>query len=322
VISSVLVTEVLSKEGMDLLEKRGFTILLPEENSQAAFEALLPQADAIVLRTNVQLNSACMEKAGSLKIVARTGAGYDNVDVSAATAHGVVVCNLVGVNSVSVAEHAVALILSLGKQLPYYDRAVRGGDWKARRSKASVELEGKTLGIAAMGNVGAKVARIGHDAFGMKILAYDPFVQDKFADYDYRFVDDLATLFRESDFVSLHLPSVPETRGVVNRDLLGLMKPTAYLVNTARGDLINENDLAAALREKRIGGAAVDVFSAEPPSDDNPLLGLENIILTPHVASLTREVTVKAAVGAAQAVIDLADGKEPKFMVNPEAIRK
>ncbi len=318
-ISTVLVTEILSPEGMDVLERRGFEILLPEENSQAAFERLLPRCHAIVLRTNVQVNADAIDKAPDLKIVVRTGAGYDNVDVDAATRRGVMVCNLVGVNSVSVAEHAVSLMMSLGKQLPYYDRSVRTGDWQARRSKASVELEGKTVGVAAMGNVGAKVAAMCHDAFGMQVVAYDPFVKDRFSDHDYRFVDDLESLFAASDFISLHLPSVPDTRGVVNARLLSSMKESAYLINTARGDLINEEDLAAALRERRIAGAALDVFSSEPPPENHPLFSLDNIILTPHVASLTWEVTVKAAIGAAQAVVDLADGKTPRFVVNPVA---
>ena len=319
-ISTVIVTEALSREGMELLENRKFRILLPEENNQTAFEALLPEAEAIVLRTNVEVSAACVEKAPNLQIIARTGAGYDNVDVDAATRAGVLICNLVGVNSVSVAEHALSLILSLGKQLPFYDRAVREGNWQARRSKASVELEGKTLGVAALGNVGSRVARIAHDAFGMRIVAYDPYVKEQFALYDYRFADGLEELFRESDFVSLHLPSTPETKGVVNRDLLSVMKPGAYLVNTARGDLVNQEDLVAALRNGTIGGAALDVFPEEPPGKDNPLNGLSNVILTPHVASLTKEVTVKAAIGAAQAVVDLADGKEPKFIVNRDVL--
>jgi D-3-phosphoglycerate dehydrogenase len=320
VITSVVVTEKLSSEGMNILEKRGFKVSLPERNDQSAFEKLLPEAEAIVLRTNVQINAACFDKAPKLKIIARTGAGYDNVDVKTASKHGVLVCNLVGVNSESVAEHAIALIVALGKQLPYYDRAVRSGDWQARRSKASIELEGKTLGVAAMGNVGAKVAQMAHDAFSMRILAYDPYVKDRFADYDYRFVDDLKDLFRESDFVTLHLPSVPETKGIVNRDLLALMKPGAYLINTARGDLVVEADLVETLRSKNLGGAALDVFEEEPPAPDNPLFGLDNVILTPHVASLTKEVTAKAAVGAAQAVVDYADGKIPRFVVNRESI--
>jgi len=322
VISTVVVTEKLTPEGMDVLAKRGFTVLLPRENSQEAFEELLPDAEAIVLRTNVTVTAACMEKAPKLRIVARTGAGYDNVDVEAATERGVMVCNLVGVNSVSVAEHAVALIMTMMKQLPFYDRETRAGNWKARRSNAAVELEGKTVGVAAMGNVGSKVAKICHDAFGMKVLAFDPYVRDRFAGFEYTFVDDLATLFRESDVVSLHLPSTEQTKGVVNRDLLSQMKRTAYLVNTARGDLINEDDLAAALRDEKIGGAALDVFGQEPPSEDSPLMGLSNIVLTPHIASLTKEVTVKMAIGAAQAVVDLADGKEPEFIVNREVLKR
>jgi len=320
VISTVLVTEALSPEGTAVLTGRGLNVVVPQQNSQEAFEACLADADAIVLRTNVTVTAECLDKAPNLKIVARTGAGYDNVDVQAATAKKVLVCNLVGVNSVSVAEHATALVLALAKQLPLYDRAVRAGDWKARRNKAAMELEGKTLGVAAMGNVGSKVARICHDAFGMEVLAFDPYVKDRFSGFDYTFVDDLETLFARSDFISLHLPSLPETKGVVNRELLSRMKSTAYLINTARGDLINETDLAEALSSRTIAGAALDVFADEPPADDNPFKSIDNVLLTPHVASLTQEVSVKAAIGAAQAVVDLADGKTPEFVVNREVL--
>lgn len=319
-ISNVVVTERLSDQGMELLDRKGFSVRLPEENSQGAFEVLLPDAEGIVLRTNVGVDASAIAKAPNLKIVARTGAGYDNVDVDAATKAGVVVCNLVGVNSVSVAEHALSLLLSLGKQLPRYDKALRAGDWQARRSKAAIELEGKTLGVAAMGNVGSRIARMAHDALGMRITAYDPYVADQYRDYDYEFVDSLEALFEGADFITLHLPSLPETKGVVNGKLLSRMKPGAYLINTARGDLVNEEDLAEALREGRIGGAAIDVFAEEPPAADNPLLGLDNVILTPHVASLTKEVTVKAAVGAAQAIADFSDGKRPAYVVNPDAL--
>jgi D-3-phosphoglycerate dehydrogenase len=315
-IHTVLISESLHSEGLRLLEERDFLITTLSENSQRAFEEALPDAEAVVLRTNVAMTRDSIDKASKLKIIARTGAGVDNVDVKAATAKGILVCNLVGVNSVSVAEHTVALILSLGKQLPFFDRSVRAGDWQARRAKVSLELRGKTVGVVAMGNVGAKVAQMCHEGFGMRILAYDPFVQDKFADYDYRFVEDLRTLFGESDFVTLHCPNLPETRGLAGREMIGVMKPTAFLINAARGEIIDEPALIEALRERRIAGAGIDVFATEPLPIDHPLCKLDNVILTPHCASLTNEVTAQSAVGAAQAIIDFADGKEPQFVFN------
>lgn len=315
-IQKVLLSEASRDTGVDLLESKGFEVLVPAENSQEAFEAQLPEAEGIVLRTNVQMHAQAIAKAPNLKIMARTGAGVDNVDLDAATKRGILVCNLVGINSVSVAEHALSFILSLGKQLPFYDKAMRTGEWKLRRSKAGIELEGKVLGVAGIGNIGARVARMCHEGFGMKVMAFDPYAKDKFAGYDYTFVDDLEALFSQADFVTLHLPSLPETKKVVNKELLSVMKPTAYLINTARGDVIDEEALADALREKRIAGAALDVYEEEPPAEDHPFVGLSNAILTPHVASLTKEVTVKASYGAAKAIVDYAEGRTPDFVYN------
>ncbi len=315
-IKKVLLSEPSQDSGVELLKSKNLQLLVPRENSQAAFEELLPEAEGIVLRTNVQMPAEVIDKAPKLKVVARTGAGVDNVDIDAATKRGIVVCNLVGINSVSVAEHTVSLILALGKQLPFYDDAMRSGEWQLRRSKAGIELEGKILGVAGIGNIGARVAKACHDGFGMKIFAFDPYAKDKFADYDYTFVDDLEALFTESDFVSLHLPSLPETKKVVNRDLLRLMKPTAYLINTARGDVVDEEALADALRQKTIAGAGIDVYESEPPDPDHLFVGLSNAILTPHVASLTKEVTVKASYGAAKAIVDYAEGRTPDFVYN------
>lgn len=307
---------------MKVLERGGFQVTTLSENKQEAFDALLGDTDAVVLRTNVTMSRSSIEKAPRLQVIARTGAGVDNVDVDAATERGIRVCNLVGVNSVSVSEHTVGLIVSLGKQLQFFDREVRAGNWQSRRAKVSVELEGKTVGVVAMGNVGAKVAQKCHDGFGMKIIAYDPFVKERFSNFDYRFVDDVAELFRESDFVTLHCPNTPETRGLAGREMIGLMKPTAYLINAARGEIVDEPALIDALREKRIAGAGLDVFATEPLPVDHPLAKMGNVILTPHCSSLTSEVTAKSAAGAAQAIVDFAAGKEPEFVFNREALSR
>ncbi len=319
-IKRVVVSEASQDAGVQLLESEGFELLMPRENSQEAFEALLPKAEGIVLRTNVQLHAEAIAKAPNLRVVARTGAGVDNVDLTAATERGILVCNLVGINSVSVAEHTLSLLFALGKQIPFHDSAVRAGDWQSRRSKASVELEGKTLGVAGIGNIGARVAKVCHDALGMNVVAFDPYAKEKFSDFDYTFVDDLETLFAESDFITLHLPSLPETKKVVDRGLLSLMKPTAYLINTARGDVVDEDALAEVLREGRIAGAGIDVFETEPPGKDHPFVGFSNVILTPHVASLTKEVTVKASYGAAKAIVDYAEGRTPDSVYNAKAL--
>lgn len=315
-IQKVLISESLHPDGMKLLEDKGFDIVVNEEKTQEAFEKHLPDAEAVVLRTNVTMTAETFEAAKQLKVIARTGAGVDNVDVAAATSRGILVCNLPGVNSVSVAEHTAAMLLSLGKQLPYMDRSVREGNWQARRSKVSMELEGKILGVVAMGNVGSKVAQKLHYGFGMRVLAYDPYAKEKFVDYDYEFVDDVTELFKRSDFVALHCPNIPETRGLVTNETFDLMKPSAYLINTARGEIVVREALVDALKHKKIAGAALDVFEEEPLSPEDPLCNLDNVILSPHVAALTKEVTAKAAYGAAKAIADYAEGTEPASVYN------
>jgi D-3-phosphoglycerate dehydrogenase len=208
------------------------------------------------------------------------------------------------------------MIMHLAKQLSFMDRAVRDGNWKARNSNLSVELEGKVLGIVGMGNIGALVAKKCHDGFGMKILAYDPYVKERFKDYDYEFTDTLERLFKESDFITLHCPDTPQTKGMITRDLIYSMKTTAYLINAARGGVIDEQALIDALKEKRIAGAGLDVFQEEPPAPDNELLKLDNVILSPHSAALTKEATIRMSAEAAQAVVDYFEGRQPKYIYN------
>ena len=314
-MTRILLSQEIHSEGRKILNGN-FDILLPKDHSQEAFAAAAAEAEGIILRTRAHASRAVIDAAPKLKIISRTGAGVDNVDVEAATARGILVCNLPAVNNLSVAEHTIAMILSLAKDLPAMDRAVRCGAWEARNSGKPVELEGKTLGIVGMGNIGSLVARKCRLGLGMKILAYDPYAADKFAAEDYRFVTGLAELFTEADVVSLHCPSIPETRNLVTRELLFSMKNSAWIVNCARGGVVNEEALFEVLQTKRIAGAALDVFSVEPPPSDSPFLKLENIILSPHAAALTQEATIRMSTEAAQAVLDYFSGKKPRYIYN------
>lgn len=319
-MTKILLSQEIHPQGRKLLEGK-FQIVLPSDTSQEALEAAVQDVEAIILRTTSAVTPEVIAAAPKLKIISRTGAGVDNVAVDAATERGILVCNLPRVNALSVAEHAVSLMMSLAKDLPAMDRAVRGDRWKERNAGAAVELEGKTLGIVGMGGIGSLVAGKCSAGLGMKILAYDPYVRDQFGDKDYEFAPSLEDLFARADVVSLHCPNIPETKGMVTRDLLFAMKPNAYFINCARGEVVDEEALIDLLKERRIAGAGLDVFSREPPGADNPLLGLDNVILSPHSAALTQEATVRMSTEAAQAVIDFFEGGRPKFIYNAKELK-
>lgn len=317
----VLLSQEIHPEGRKLLEGK-FDVKVAPSAAEAELIEAVKDVEAIILRTNAKITRKIIENAAKLKIISRTGAGVDNVDVDAATEKGILVCNLPAVNNVSVAEHAVALIMHLAKQLSAMDKAVREGKWSIRNSNIAVELEGKILGVIGMGSIGALVAKKCHDGLGMKILAYDPYTKERFKDCDYEFVDDLKELFRRADFVTLHCPDTPQTRGMVTRNLIYSMKTTAYLINTARGTLIDEKALIDALKERRIAGAGLDVFTEEPPEKDNELLKLDNVVLSPHSAAMTKEATIRMSTEAVRAVIDYFEGRQPKHIFNSNELRK
>ncbi|ERM92432.1 3-phosphoglycerate dehydrogenase [Caldanaerobacter subterraneus subsp. yonseiensis KB-1] len=321
-MKKVLLSEEIHPDGRKMLEEKGIEIITAPDVKEETLISIVKDVEAIIVRSKAKITKEIIENAPKLKIISRTGAGVDNIDVNAATEKGILVCNLPAVNSVSVAEYTIAMILHLAKQLNLMDQAVRNGNWEIRNSSVSVEVEGKILGIVGMGNIGSLVAKKCHDGLGMKIVAYDPYVKEKFRGYNYKFVDTLEELFKKSDFITLHCPDMPETRGMITRELIYSMKPTAYLINVARGTVIDEQALIEALKEKRIAGAGLDVFQQEPPSRDNELLRLENVILSPHSAALTKEATVRMAVEAVQAVIDYFEGRQPKYIYNFKALKE
>lgn len=244
-------------------------------------------ADIIVTNKTI-INADVIGAASHLKLIAVTATGYNNIDIAAATKKGVIVCNVPGYGTQSVAQHTFALILELTNRAGTNAASVANGEWQTAKDwcysvKPVIELSGKTLGIIGMGKIGRQVATIAH-AFGMNILYYGGRTNDVYCKET-----GLYDVFIQSDFVSLHCPLTSENREFVNKELLGLMKPSAYLLNTARGLLINEKDLSQVLYQNKIAGAALDVLSVEPPEKDNPLIGLPNCIITPHNAWLSRE---------------------------------
>jgi phosphoglycerate dehydrogenase-like enzyme len=250
----------------------------------------------------------------TLRVIARVGVGYDAVDVAEATSRGIAVATAPGTNHDAVAEHTFAMILGLAKDLVNQHNGTKAGNWPRG---ANLPVRGQTLGIAGLGRIGKAVALRG-EAFGMRLLAYEPYPDTAFAAaHNVTFVP-FERLLAESDYLSLHLPYTPEVKYLINRDALARMKPTAFLVNTARGGLVCEADLLDALRSKRLAGAALDVFEEEP-SDKNPLFAFDNVLVTPHAAGGDLKSRDDMALSAAEAIVALSRGEWPaEKIVNPE----
>mgnify|MGYP000868663876 FL=1 len=314
----LLVAGKLHPSGLDLLQQaQDVTFDYVEEISESSYQAHLPKADGMVIRTQ-PLGAASIAKAPGLRIVSRHGVGYDAVDVPALNARGIPLCIVGDVNSSGVAEHAMMLILAATHRLIAADKATRSGDWGWRNGLQTHEVAGKRLLIVGFGRIGQKLAGMAK-AFGMEVHAHDPYIPaDRWPDLALR-EPDLAVALVRADAVSLHLPRAE--RAVIGPAELALMRPTAVVVNTARGGLVDETALADALRAGRLGGAGIEVFAAEPPGADHPLFALDRAVLTPHNAALTVECAERMAIASVQNVLDFFAGKlDPALVVNAAAI--
>jgi D-3-phosphoglycerate dehydrogenase / 2-oxoglutarate reductase len=312
-LNKVLVAQKASDRVLEMLQKAGEVTQVQEGNLNELKEKL-PATKAVLAGTWMKFNAELMDISPALKVISRTGAGVDNVDVDAATRRGILVLNTPTANTVSVAEHAVALLLTMSKQLAFLDASVRQGNFKARRLYLPVDVEGKTLGLIGCGNIGRMVAQKCRDAFHMRILGFDPFL--KAAPEGMALAGTIKEVLEQSDYVSLHLPYSAETRNLIDRKELSMMKPSAFLINTSRGGIVNEAALAEALNAGAIGGAALDVFEKEPPEPGSPLFSCKNLLMTPHSAALTRECVERVAICAAQGIVDYLSGRRPESVVN------
>jgi D-3-phosphoglycerate dehydrogenase / 2-oxoglutarate reductase len=304
---------------VDLLRNEGFEVVWPEQSvlftEEETVEAL--RGASAVIAGSEPYTDAVLDRLPGLRVIARSGVGYDMVDVEAATRHGVILAIAPGGNFHAVAEHTFALLLAFTRQIVSNDRDVRQGLWL---KTVLVPVRGQTLGIVGFGRIGRAVAARAI-AFGMKVVAFDPYPQEEFARSLGVELTDLDTLLAQSDFVTLHLPMSRETRGLINRATIARMKPGAVLLNTARGGLVAEDDLLAALRSGHLAGAALDVLAEEPPSPDHPLLSLDNVIISPHVASCDTLALADMPLEAARNIVDLAAGRWPEAAVVNAAIR-
>lgn len=275
---------------------------------------VIPAYDAVVVRSATSIDADVIAAGDNLKVIGRAGIGLDNVDVEAATRAGITVCNAPQSNIVSAAEHTVAMILALARNIPQAHSALREGRWERSRWNG-VEMHGKTLAILGLGRIGTLVAQR-CSSFGMRLKAYDPYVSaDRAARIGVELVDDVDAILRDADVVTVHLPKGPETVGLINAERLALMKTSALLVNVARGGIVDEAALAEALRDGGIAGAAIDVFETEPTTE-SPLFELDNVVVTPHLGASTREAQDKAGVQVAEAVGAALSGEFVPSAVN------
>ncbi|MBM7830150.1 D-3-phosphoglycerate dehydrogenase [Agromyces cerinus] len=294
----VLIAEELSPATVEALGP-DFDVRSVDGTDRPALLAALADADAILVRSATKVDAEAIAAAPKLKVVARAGVGLDNVDIKAATAAGVMVVNAPTSNIISAAELTVGHILSLARHIPAAHSALAQGEWK-RSAYTGVELYEKTIGIIGLGRIGALIAaRL--QAFGTNVIAYDPYITAARAQQLGVQTVSLDELLEQSDFITIHMPKTPETTGMIGTEQFARMKPTAFIVNVARGGLIDEDALHDALVARTIAGAAVDVFVSEPPRD-SPLLGLPNIVVTPHLGASTDEAQEKAGVSVAKSV--------------------
>ena len=285
--------------------------------------AALAQAGALVLGTAWFIREPEFAAAPKLRVIGRPGVGVDNIDLTAATRHGVCVLNTPDAPSQSTAEHAVALLLALAKGLARSERAFRERGWEARQEFLGHELKGKTLGLVGAGRIGQIVAKVCRDGFQMRVLAYDPFMDSARAGaLGLELAPDLRTLLAQADFVSLHCALSPQTKGLIGAAELAAMKPTAFLINCARGPIVDEDALVEALRQGQLAGAGLDVFAAEPLRPDHPLRSFAQVLLTPHIASHTLECERAMHVSCAEDVLRAWRGERPKALVNAEVWEK
>jgi D-3-phosphoglycerate dehydrogenase len=268
----------------------------------------------LIVRSRTKVSAEILEAAGSLKVVGRAGVGVDNIDVESATRRGIVVLNAPGGNVISAAEHAIALMLAAVRHIARADASLRRGEWERGRFRG-IELHGKTLGLAGAGRIGSEVARRAR-AFGMRVVAYDPYLSRERAQQVGMELVTLPDLLETADLVSVHVPLTEETQGLIGVKELAMMKPGAYLINAARGGVVDEAALFTALKEKRLAGAALDVFEKEPVSADHPLLQLDNVVAVPHLGAATREAQTSVGIEICEAVRDALVSGDFRSAVN------
>ncbi len=297
----VLISDNISPKCIDILRKSGLEVDVKTGMKPEELKARIGDYHGLIIRSATKVTSEVIDAATNLKVIGRAGSGLDNVDRTAATKKGIVVMNTPGGNTITTAEHTISLMLSLARKIPQATMSMKTGKWEKKKFMG-VELFNKTLGVIGIGNIGSQVAKRAQ-GLAMNVLAYDPFLsEDKAKAMGVEKVD-LQELFGRSDFITIHTPLTPETKNMINKETIKMMKNSVRIINCARGGIINEKDLYDALIDGKVAGAALDVFEKEPP-ENNPLLTHDNVIATPHLGASTKEAQENVAIAVAEQVVD------------------
>lgn len=297
----ILVSDSISQKGIEILKKTGLEVDVRAGMKPDELKACIGEYHGLVVRSDTKVTAEIIEAAKNLKVIGRAGSGLDNVDKAAATKKGIVVMNTPGGNTVTTAEHAIALMFAMARQIPQATASLKAGKWEKKRFMG-VELYNKTLGIIGIGNIGKEVAKRTL-ALGMNVIGYDPYLSEESAGEIGIKKVGLPEIFKNSDFITIHTPMTAETRNLVNKDTINAMKEGVRLINCARGGIINEADLAEGLKSSKVAGAALDVFEKEPPGE-NPLLALDNVVCTPHLGASTEDAQENVAIAIAEQIAD------------------
>ena len=314
----ILVADPIAGDGVERLRAAGHVDVATGLEPSALRERIADY-DALVVRSETKVTAEVLEAAKRLRVVGRAGVGVDNIDIEAATAHGVLVLNAPTGNTIAAAEHALGMIFAMVRNIPSADRSLRAGLWERSRFMG-MELRDKTLGVLGLGKIGFEVARAAREGLQMRVIAHDPLVTGERAAQAGAELCDFETLLAESDVLTVHVPLSDATRGVIGTAELARMKPGARLVNVARGGIIDEQALAAAITGGHIAGAAIDVFTKEPPPPDHPLLALPQVVLTPHLGASTLEAQVNVAFDVADQIVEYLAGGTPRYAVNAPTV--
>ena len=315
-MAKILVADPLAEDGLERLRRAG-EVTVVSKLPEAELIRRIPEFDALVVRSETRVTEPIIAAGTRLRVVGRAGVGVDNIDVPAATRRGILVVNAPRGNIIAAAEHAMALLFALARWVPQADASMKRGEW-SRAKFTGTEIRGKTLGVIGLGNVGSEVAKRAH-GLEMDVIAYDPVVSVERAELFNVALVSLNELLEQADFITIHVPLVESNRNLIGAKELSSVKPTARLINAARGGIVDEAALLRALEAGRLAGAAFDVFENEPPGE-NPLLALPNFIATPHIGASTAEAQVSVAFDVAEEVAAVLAGDLPRFAVNAPAL--
>lgn len=317
-MARILVSDSLSDEGIGILESAGYEVHHKPEISQEEIAREIGNYDALVIRSRTTVTPEILKNGKNLKVVGRAGVGLDNVDIATATQMGIIVMNTPGGNTISTAEHTMAMLTSLARSIPQADRSMHEGRWDKKKF-VGVELYGKTLGICGTGRIGTEVIKR-CQAYGMKVLAYDPFINEEAVKRLGVTKASVEEICRQADFITVHTPLSAQTRGLFDKEKFSIMKKGVRILNCARGGIIDEKALLEALENGTVAGAALDVFEAEPLPEDHPFRKMDNVIMTPHLGAATSEAQEGVAREVAEQIVDVLAGRTIRNAINAPSV--